>query len=311
LAATSISPAPTRTANFTRFAWAVLGWNLLVVLWGAFVRASGSGAGCGSHWPLCNGEVVPAAPRIETIIEFTHRAMSGVALVAVVALWLWSRTSFSRSDRARRMALASVWLLVTEALLGAGLVLFNYVDKDASVGRAFYLSLHLLNTLLLLGALALTAWFSREGARQHPARRSTLLIAALPIAALVSVAGAIAALGDTLFPAASLAQGFHQDFSGAANFLLRLRILHPALAILAAAYFVAISIVVLRSKQRGVALKLAAWVLFLVLAQLCAGAINLILLAPVWMQISHLLLADLVWIALVLLAVEAQPHALP
>jgi heme A synthase len=283
---------------------------MLVVLWGAFVRASGSGAGCGSHWPLCNGEVVPVAPRIETIIEFTHRVMSGVALVAVVALWLWSRASFSRGDRARRMALASLVFLVTEALLGAGLVLFNYVDKDASVGRAFYLSLHLVNTLLLLGALALTAWFSREARVVH-ARASRLVIAALPMALLVSVTGAIAALGDTLFPATSLAQGFHQDFSDAANFLLRLRILHPAFAILAGAYFVVVSIVVLRSKQRGVATKLAAGVLILVLAQLSAGAINVVLLAPVWMQITHLLLADSLWIALVLLAVEAQPRSLP
>jgi heme a synthase len=307
LAVTFVSPAPTRTASFTRFAWAVLGWNLLVVLWGALVRASGSGAGCGSHWPLCNGEVVPVAPRIETIIEFTHRAMSGVALVAVVALWLWSRNSFSRGDRARKMALASVVFLITEALLGAGLVLFNYVDKDQSVGRAFYLSLHLVNTLLLLGALALTAWFSRPAAQPRPARRSTLLIAALPIAILVSVTGAIAALGDTLFPATSLAEGFHQDFSGAANFLLRLRVLHPALAILAALYFAGTSILVLRTGHS----RLAIWVLALALGQLCAGAINVILLAPIWMQITHLLLADLVWIALVLLAVEAQPSALP
>ncbi len=304
--ASQASLRPTaRTANFTRLAWGVLGWNILVVLWGAYVRASGSGAGCGSHWPLCNGEVVPVAPRLETIIEFTHRVMSGVALVGVVALWLWSRTSFARGSRVRKMALASFVFLVTEALLGAGLVLFNYVDKDASVGRAFYLSLHLLNTLLLLGALALTAWFSREAA-QAAHERSALAMGALPVAALVSVTGAIAALGDTLFPATSLAQGFHQDFSGAASFLLRLRVLHPTFAILAGAYFVTASIVVLRSKQHGVAAKLAICVLVLALVQLSAGALNLLLLAPVGMQITHLLLADLVWISLLLLAVEAK-----
>jgi cytochrome c oxidase assembly protein subunit 15 len=309
LAATIASPAslvpPTRTANFTRFAWGVLAGNVLVVLWGAYVRASGSGAGCGSHWPLCNGEVFPVAPRVETIVEFTHRVMSGVALVGVTALWLWSRASFARASRVRTMALTSFVLLIIEALLGAGLVLFNYVDKDQSVGRAFYLSLHLVNTLLLLAALVLTAWFSRDAARTL-ARRSSLVVAALPIAIVVSVTGAIAALGDTLFPAASLAQGFHQDFSGAANFLLRLRVLHPTLAILAACYFVTVSIVVLRSRQHPMARKLAVCVLVLALAQLGAGAINLVLLAPVWMQIAHLLLADLVWISLVLLAVEAR-----
>jgi heme A synthase len=250
------------------------------------------------------------APRIETIIEFTHRAMSGVALVAVVALWLWSRRSFARGSRVRAMALASFVFLIAEALLGAGLVLFNYVDKNQSVGRAFYLSLHLVNTLLLLGSLVLTAWFSRD-ATPAAVRRSRLVVAALPIAALVSVTGAIAALGDTLFPSASLAEGFRQDFSGAANFLLRLRVLHPALAILAALYFAAVSITVLRSKQPVIASRLAAAVVILALTQLSAGAINLILLAPVWMQITHLLLADLVWIALVLLAVEALARALP
>lgn len=279
----------------------MLGWNMLVILWGAYVRASGSGAGCGSHWPLCNGEVLPVAPRIETIIEFTHRVMSGVALVGVVALWLWSRAAFARGHRARRLALASFVFLITEALLGAGLVLFNYVDKDQSVARAFYLSLHLVNTLLLLGALVLTAWFSRRGER----RSSLVVAAALPLAILVSIAGAIAALGDTLFPATSLQQGFHQDFSAAANFLLRLRILHPVLAILAGCYFVAVSVIVLRSKQpTQMATKLAIGVAVLALAQLGAGAVNLLLLAPVWMQITHLLLADSLWIGLVLLAVE-------
>jgi cytochrome c oxidase assembly protein subunit 15 len=204
------------------------------------------------------------------------------------------------------MALAALVFLITEALLGAGLVLFNYVDKNQSVGRAFYLSLHLVNTLLLLGALALTARFSREAGWVR-ARRSSLVLAALPIAILVCVTGAIAALGDTLFPEASLAEGFRQDFLAAANFLLRLRILHPVFAVLAAVYFAGTSILVLRARQS----RLAIYVLVLALAQLCAGAINVILLAPVWMQITHLLLADLVWIALVLLAVEDQPRALP
>jgi cytochrome c oxidase assembly protein subunit 15 len=290
LAATVASPARTQSANFTRFAWGVLVWNVLVVLWGAYVRASGSGAGCGSHWPLCNGDVVPVAPRI--------------ALVGVVALWLWSRASFAPGSRVRRMALTSFVLLITEALLGAGLVLFNYVDQDASVGRAFYLSLHLVNTLLLLGALVLTAWFS-TGEERMPARRSSLVMAALPIAILVSVTGAIAALGDTLFPVTTLAQGFHQDFSTAASFLLRLRVLHPIFAVLAAGYFVTISVGVLRSKPHALATKLAVAVLVLALAQLSAGALNLLLLAPVSMQITHLLLADSLWIGLVLLAVES------
>src|SRR5229473_6608919 len=175
-------PSRSRTANFTRYAWGVLGWNLLVILWGAFVRATGSGAGCGSHWPLCNGEVVPRAPRLETIIEFTHRVTSGLALFAVVGLVVWSAVSFPRGHRVRRTAIVSLVLILTEALLGAGLVVFQLVAQDASVGRACYLSLHLVNTLFLLGALALTAWYSREpieiakfGRRWSPVIAGTLV----------------------------------------------------------------------------------------------------------------------------------------
>jgi len=278
-----------------RFAWGVLGWNVLVVLWGAYVRASGSGAGCGSHWPLCNGEVVPVAPQIKTIIEFTHRLMSGVALVAVGALWLWSRRVFPRGGRARNSAALSLVFLLTEAALGAGLVLFDYVGGNASVGRAAYLSLHLVNTLFLLATLALTAWWSRDNGRQQ---RSPWLLVALGAAVVVSVTGAIAALGDTLFPASSLTEGFRQDLSAAGSFLLRLRILHPALAILSGLYFVTVSITSFRATGR----KLALLVLTLAIVQLTAGAVNVLLLAPIWMQITHLLVADLLWIALVLVA---------
>ena len=290
-----------RTANFTRYAWGVLGWNLLVILWGAFVRATGSGAGCGSHWPLCNGEVVPRAPRIETIIEFTHRLSSGIALLAVVGLVAWSLIRFPRNHAVRRSALVSLALFIIEIALGAGLVLFDYVGLNSSVWRAFYLSLHLLNTEFLLAALILTAWFAQNPDREYGGLRSPMVIATLPAALLVMMTGAIAALGDTLFPASSLAAGIRQDLSAASNFLVRLRALHPALAVLAAIVFVAAAFQYLRSSARPIALT----VLALTMTQVVAGAINIALLAPSWMQIIHLLMADLVWLALVLLALEA------
>ncbi|MGA3202829.1 MAG: COX15/CtaA family protein [Bryobacteraceae bacterium] len=115
----------------------VLGFNLLVILWGALVRASRSGEGCGNHWPLCNGTVVPHAAQIATIIEFTHRVSTGLAFLGVVgvAIWAW-RARLSRPTV--RMAIASLILIVTEALLGAGLVLFKYAGSDSSPGRAVY-----------------------------------------------------------------------------------------------------------------------------------------------------------------------------
>jgi len=281
-------------------AWGVLGWNLFVILWGAYVRASGSGAGCGSHWPLCNGEIIPQSPRVQTIIEFTHRATSGVALLATAGLTLWSAVLFPKGHRVRKTAILSLVFLAVEALLGAGLVLLQLVGENASIGRTFYLCLHLVNTQFLLAMLLLTAWFSREAA-QPRIRWSPRIAATLPAAILVSITGAIAALGDTLYPAASLAEGMRQDLSATANFLVRLRAMHPLFAILAAAYFAYIAVGIMRSKPGPVTQRIALGVITITLAQLCAGAINIALLAPIPMQILHLLLADLVWMSLLLL----------
>src|SRR5512139_38143 len=147
---------------FTRFAWGVLGYNLLVVAWGAFVRATGSGAGCGKHWPTCNGAIVPRAPAVETAIEFAHRATSGLALLSVLALLLWALRAFPRGHAARKASAWAMALMITEALVGAGLVLFGWVAKDTSPGRGWAMAVHLTNTFLLLAAIALAADWSRH-----------------------------------------------------------------------------------------------------------------------------------------------------
>jgi heme A synthase len=277
---------------------------MLVVLWGAFVRATGSGAGCGNRWPLCNGAMVPRAPRIETVIEFTHRATSGLALVGVAALCLWAYRLFPRGHRARTCAALSVVFLIAEALLGAGLVLLQYVEHNASAGRAAYLSAHLVNTQILLAMLTLTAWFGCDPVSRPWPRAPKLLVAALPVALVVAVSGAIAALGDTLYPAASVAAGMRQEFSQTASALLRLRAVHPVLAVLGAAILLAAAAAAMRS-TRASAVRMGGVVAALVFLQLAAGAVNLVLLAPVWMQILHLLLADLLWVALVVTTLEA------
>lgn len=290
--------------RFSRFAWGLLAYNLLVVLWGALVRATGSGAGCGDRWPLCNGVVVPRAPRIETIIEFTHRATSGLALVGAAALCIWAFQLFPRGHRARLFASLSVFFLFAEALLGAGLVLLRYVEHNASSGRAAYLAAHLVNTQILLAMLAATAWFGAGALSRQWRRPLKPIAAALPVSIIVSVSGAIAALGDTLYPAASVASGIQQEFSSAANGLLRLRVLHPALAVVSAIFLVWVAASAWRA-GRPAAARMGAIVALLVFAQLAAGLLNMVLLAPVWMQILHLLIANLLWIALVVLTLEA------
>ena len=125
----------TKNQRFTVYAWAVLAYNLIVIMWGAFVRATGSGAGCGSHWPLCNGVVIPRAPTTETMIEFSHRISSGLALVSVVVLLIWAYRSYPSGGSVRRGAAWSMFFMVLEALVGAGLVLFEYVAANVSVAR--------------------------------------------------------------------------------------------------------------------------------------------------------------------------------
>ena len=294
--------------RFSRVAWGVLVYNMLVVLWGAFVRATGSGAGCGDRWPLCNGTMVPRAPRIETIIEFTHRATSGLSLMGVAALCLWAYRLFPRGHRARTCAALSVVFLFTEALLGAGLVLFQYVEHNASAGRAAYLSAHLVNTQILLAMLTLTAWFGSDPESRAWPRAPRIVAAALPVAILVAVSGAIAALGDTLYPAASVADGMRQEFSQTASALLRLRTVHPVVAVVGAAVLLAAAVKAMRSASASAA-RMGGIVAALVFLQLAAGAVNIVLLVPVWMQIVHLLLADLLWVALVLTALETGGYA--
>ena len=291
-----------------RFAWITLAWNVLVILWGAFVRATGSGAGCGAHWPLCNGEVVPRAPAIETLIEFTHRLTSGVALLMVFALAVWVFRERAKGHPARRAAAASVLLILIEAAVGAGLVLFHLVGENESVVRALVMVVHLLNTFLLLAALSLTGhWCGSDAPLRKDAMRRDGWVFGVALFALllVGVSGAIAALGDTLYPARSLLEGLAQDLSPTASLLVRLRVLHPLLAVAGAAAVVFVATRVLLGTDEPVSRGWAWAAAAFATAQIVVGLLNLVLLAPVWIQIVHLLLADALWIALVLLAARA------
>ncbi len=287
-----------------RYAWFVVGWNIAVILWGAVVRATGSGAGCGNHWPLCNGEVIPTSPRIATLIEFTHRMMTSGALITIVALLIWTFRATRGRHLARFVAVASTVLLLNEAFLGALLVKLGYVVHDQSPGRFIVLPIHLANTLLLLAALALTAHFlARESGFMNGSveyRFVGLSVIGLASTIAVGVTGSLAALGDTLFPAATLAQAFAQDMSQSSPWVLRLRWMHPAASLLAGLFVVGI-IWVSGARQDPTNRKLANWVIGLLLSQLALGLVDVLLRAPNWMQILHLLGADVYWVVLVVL----------
>lgn len=300
--------------RYTQFAWGVLAYNIFVILWGAYVRASGSGAGCGRHWPLCNGEVVPRAPQLETMIEFAHRITSGLAAIGVFVLFIWAWRIFPQGHLARRGAAITLVFIIIESLLGAGLVLFGLVAGNTSLARAIVGGIHLINTLLLLGAITLTAWWAGGGAAirlRGQGRVTWMLLIGLVAVLGLGASGAMTALGDTLFPSDSLQSGFAQDFDPSAHFLVRLRIWHPIAAIITGIYLLLIGQIISRIRP-GVGTQRAATLLILLfVAQLGVGSINLVLLAPIALQIIHLLLADLVWVALVMLCVTALAKDVP
>src|SRR6476646_8857300 len=220
VASSEAPPQPLR-----RLAWLTLAYNIAVVPLGAYVRATGSGAGCGNRWPLCNGTVLPRTPQAQTVIEFTHRLTSALAVVMVSSLLLWCWRKTAKGDWARYSSLAAILLLFNEAMLGALLVLFEHVGQDRSPGRVFFLCMHFGNTLLLLAALALTAqWLSKRYRRFSVVKKRAEIVAvAFGLLATMSIGitGSLAALGDTLFPATSLRTSLIQDFSSG-NILLRL-----------------------------------------------------------------------------------------
>jgi cytochrome c oxidase assembly protein subunit 15 len=297
------------SAALQRFAWAVLVYFIAVILWGTLVRATGSGAGCGEHWPLCNGTVMQHSPRMDTIIEFTHRLTSGISFFSVVALLVWTYRKTERGHLARTAVVASVAFTLIEAILGAFLVKLGLTAQSTSPLRAPYLALHLTNTLLLLAALTLAAHmlsrskgFMRNGVRiVAPVGAVTAVIVVM----VVGVTGSLAALGDTLFPATSLGQALAQDFSSTSTWLVRWRWTHPTIAFVSSVFLIWLLVRAARRPNVGKAhwdnRGLSAVVLLLLAAQYVLGVLDVFLLAPVWMQILHLLGADVLWAALVVL----------
>lgn len=298
---------------FARYAWFALGYNILVILWGVFLRASKSGDGCGQHWLTCQGEVIPSAPELKTIIEFSHRLTSGLAFVVVLVLVVWAFRRFSRGSVVRKTAFVSFVFIITEALVGAGLVLTGNTAETLTAARPFWAIGHLINTFILLAFLSLTAWLADDSRVLAP-RIETKYLLFLGVAVVgilfVGSSGSVAALSSMLFPSGTLSEGLAKDFSATSNMLLRLRISHPIISILTGVYLVFLA-GWLKGKfpdRTGVG-RWSNILSILVILQVAFGAATLLTLAPITMQIGHLLLADLVWISLVLMAANLLTQA--
>lgn len=290
--------------RFARYAWGVVLLNIVVIVWGAFVRATGSGAGCGDNWPLCQGEVIPRPESIETVIEFSHRVTSGLALIAVVVLLIWALRAFPKGSVVRKGAVASMIFMILEALIGAALVLLEYVAFNVSVGRAIWMGGHLINTFLLMAALTLTAWWGQGGQplrlRNQGAVGWTLLGAVVGMLVL-GVSGAITALGDTLV----LTGGISPAENALVATLVELRIFHPLIAFVVGALVGLAAWVAMKQRPGQTTQRLGRTIIALYVVQLLVGSLNVALKAPVWLQLVHLAITTTIWILLVMLAAKA------
>src|SRR5258708_7037055 len=300
-----------KLSGFAKFAWFVLAYNLLVILWGVFLRASKSGDGCGQHWLTCQGEVVPSAPELKTVIEFSHRVTSsldGLIVIAllVLAVWIWYGAKTDATGRVMKMAIGSFVFVVIEGMLGAGLVLTGNTAENLTPERPFWMAGHLVNTLVLLAFLSLTAWFAGSGQRLTFRIQTKYLLTILAGGAmifLVCISGSISALTSMLFPSATIAEGITKDFSPTSILLLTLRLLHPILSILTSVLLIFAS-GWLRRESDGDA-RVTQWSNVLsafILIQIAFGAATLLTLAPIIMQLGHLFLADAIWISFVLMS---------
>ncbi len=295
-----------KLSKFAKYAWFVLAYNILVIIWGVFLRASKSGDGCGQHWLTCKGEVIPSAPELKTIIEFSHRLTSGLAFLFVLILLIWAFRKFEKSNIIRKTALISFIFIITEALVGAGLVLTGNTAETLTAARPFWMAGHLTNTFILLASLSLTAWFANGGKSfNFNVQPKILVLLGTGILGifLIGMSGSVAALSSMLFPANSLAEGFQQDFSATSNILLRLRVSHPILSISVGVYLIFLAgWLRSKAKENQPVNRWANVLSVVILIQFASGAVTLLTLAPIVMQIIHLFLADAVWISFTLLS---------
>ena len=292
--------------GFTRFVWFALVYNLVVILWGVFLRASYSGDGCGQHWLTCQGEPIPSAPELKTVIEFSHRVTTMIAGFVVLLLLVWALRRFQKGHIVRKLAALSFVFILIEGAIGGGLVLTGNTAANWTPSRPFWTAGHLINTFILIAFLTLTAWFAgREGPlewRKLSTRDVPLIAVGIGAILIVGVSGSMAALSTMLFPSESVGEGIARDLDPNSHFLLRLRIFHPILSIFTAVYLLFFSGIMRKNAVSSV--ETARWskaLSILIVLQIVFGAATLLMLGPIMMQLGHLLLADLVWIAFVLL----------
>jgi cytochrome c oxidase assembly protein subunit 15 len=292
-----------------QYSWALVGYTFFVILWGAFVKISHSGDGCGKSWPLCQDNWIPTENSTPMWIEFTHRITSGVFGVFVFILVFYIFKNFKGNKYLKTLAATVGFFTITEALLGAALVLGGLVGKNDTVIRAIVMIFHLVNSLLLIGSITILADSSRHflnSTVMNPFKSISRLTKFMIFLFLVmACTGAVASLSTTLFPSESLLSGLIDDFSKESHFLIRLRIYHPLLATVIGVLLTFLTYQLSNQSQNTALQKRLQILSYLFFSGIFIGFITLFLLSPVVLKLLHLSWAYLIWIYLVL-SINAQ-----
>lgn len=297
----------TKLSGFAKFSLVALLYNFAVILWGVFLRASKSGDGCGEHWLTCNGEVVPSAPQLKTVIEFSHRISTAIAGFVVLALVVWAFRKFSRGHAVRKAAAWTAFFILLEVAIGAVIVLTGNTAQNWTPSRPFVMAAHLLITFGLLASLTLCVWFASDMPRftLKVERKYLWAFGGLALGLLVvGMSGSIAALSNLLYtPAGTLAEGLRQDFSSASPLLIQLRGFHPMMAVaLGIVLILAMKWFRTEAPANRLVGRVATAISILVLVQFGSGLVTIYAHAPILLQLAHLFLADVMWILFVILA---------
>ena len=278
--------------------------SVLSILAGAFVRATGSGDGCGATWPTCKGRIIPSLSDTSEIIEFSHRGISGILLIVTLYIYVNSR-KLEKGSIARRAANYLTFFVLFEALIGAVIVIFEWVGLNSSLPRIVAVPIHLVNTFGLLASYVILFKIleNKMDSIKNLWDRNFIIISILFL--LTGATGSITALADVLYPSASFIEGFLDDFDRTSEVLTRLRIFHPVVStILSIALYI-------ESKQLQKRFDINTnFLKFLIFAAVFLGVANVLSNIVLFLSIFHLALADLLWITYIYVSLDKAKNNL-
>tara|TARA_B100000579_G_C22654342_1_gene767780 strand:+ start:19 stop:909 length:891 start_codon:yes stop_codon:yes gene_type:complete len=278
--------------------------SIVSILAGAFVRATGSGDGCGATWPTCKGRIIPALTDTSELIEFSHRSVSGFLLI--VTLIIFSKTrKLHKASLVKSVTNYLTFFVIFEAIIGAVIVLFEWVGLNSSLPRIIAVPIHLVNTFGLLGSYAILYKILEDDIQEIKSifNKNFILISFLFL--LSGATGSIAALADVLFPSASFIEGFLADFDKTSEVLTRLRILHPIISTILSIVLYLYSTRI--NKKYGVNVKLLKT--FIIVA-VSLGVLNVLSNIVLPLSILHLAIADFLWISYIYVSIDLAKNKL-